>query len=311
MKKAILLGQSILIASSSLYGQETEEISSHIETVIKGTKVPALAAAAVLNGEIVSLGAAGVRKKGEANRVSKDDKFHIGSCTKSMTATLGAILIEDGKLEWNTKVSEVFTELKIHKGFEGVTFEQLVTNTAGVSGDIEPGLWADLWEREGSPSEQRLQLVEGVLKQPPAYLPSSDQVYSNAGFSIAGAMLEQIMDEPYEQMLIERLFKPLNMTSAGFRAPASEGQIDQPYGHRKSLFMVRAVDPEPSGDNPPAIAPAGGVHCSVIDFAKYALFHLGSESDGILTKESLTRLHEPIDGRPIQSSKEYFLTKVG
>jgi len=297
MKTLTFLLLALVVAKPLLHSKEPEDISPHLKTIIENSEVPALVATAVLDGNIVTIGAAGVRKKGNPIPVTAEDKFHIGSCTKSMTATLGAMLIEDGKLQWNTKIAEVFPDLDIHEDYKNVTFDQLVTNTAGVPGDIQPDLWSALWKREGSERAQRLQLVKGILREPPAYKPSSDQVYSNAGFSIAGAMLEAIMDKPYEQLLAERLFHPLGMTSAGFRAPASNGSVDQPYGHTKSFFMVSPVDAEPKGDNPPAIAPAGAVHCSVKDFARYALLHLGRSDKGILTKKSLATLHESIQGR--------------
>lgn len=285
------------VAMPLLHSEEPEDVSSHLKTIIESSEVPALVAAAVLDGKVVSHGSAGVRKKGHPTPVTKEDKFHLGSCTKSMTATLGAMLIEDGKLQWSTKVSEVFPDLSIHEDYRNVTFEQLVTNTAGVPGDIESGLWSALWKREGNERAQRLQLVEGILREPPAYKPGSDQIYSNAGFSIAGAMLETMMDEPYEDLLAERLFVPLGMINAGFRAPASNGKVDQPYGHTKSLLRVVPIDPDPKGDNPPAIAPAGAVHCSVLDFAKYAMLHLGRADESILSEASLAKLHQPIEGR--------------
>lgn len=127
-----------------LHSQEPEDISSHIKAIIESADVPALVAAAALDGNIVSYGAAGVRKKGDPTPVTMEDKFHIGSCTKSMTATLGAMLIEDGKLQWNTTVSEVFPNLDVHEDYKNVTFEQFVTNTAGVLGDIQSDLWSSL-----------------------------------------------------------------------------------------------------------------------------------------------------------------------
>ena len=59
--------------------------------------------AAVLRGErIIAQGAAGVRKRGIAERITLNDRFHLGSCTKAMTATLVAMLAEEGKLNWTT-----------------------------------------------------------------------------------------------------------------------------------------------------------------------------------------------------------------
>ena len=89
---------------------------------------------------------------------------------------------------------------------------------------------------------KRMELAKGILSKPPAYTPGSEQLYSNAGFSIAGAMIERIMDQSYEKLMHDLLFKPLGMDSAGFRAPADNGKVDQPYGHTKRFFQVIPVD---------------------------------------------------------------------
>src|SRR4030095_15378013 len=68
-------------------------------------------AAVVLRGErIIGHAAAGVRKRGTAERITIADRFHLGSCTKAMTATLVAMLVEDGKLNWTTTLGELFAD---------------------------------------------------------------------------------------------------------------------------------------------------------------------------------------------------------
>src|SRR5258708_35704842 len=65
-------------------------------------------AAAVLRGErIIAQGAAGVRKRGTAERITIADRFHLGSCTKAMTATLVALLVQEGKLNVTTTLSDL------------------------------------------------------------------------------------------------------------------------------------------------------------------------------------------------------------
>jgi len=255
---------------------EPEDISNEIATILKESPVPSLAAAAVVDGYIVSTGASGIRKKGSSTKVTVTDKYHIGSCTKSMTASLTAILVEQGNLKWDTTISEVFSDINVHQGYRDVTLRQLLTNTGGVPENINLILRLKLWRANGGHAAQRLQLVSRILSKPPSYQAGIKFEYSNSGFSIAGAMLEKVMGETYEDLLTRLLFDPLSMKSAGFRAPASQGLVDQPYGHGKLLFMVSPIEPEPGGDNPAATAPAGAVHCSVIDFAKYAQFQLGA-----------------------------------
>src|SRR5678816_3095490 len=97
-------------------------------------------AAAVLRGERINAqGAAGVRKRGTAERITLNDRFHLGSCTKAMTATLVAMLVEDGKLNWTTTLRELFgdTLTPMHPAWEKVTLRQVLAHRAGLR--HEPG----------------------------------------------------------------------------------------------------------------------------------------------------------------------------
>jgi CubicO group peptidase (beta-lactamase class C family) len=93
------------------------------------------------------------------------------------------------------------------------------------------------------------------------------------------------------------LFEPLAMTTAGLGAPASVDKVDQPWGHTKTLLSgVEAVPPGPGADNPVAISPAGAVHCSVGDLAKYAAFQMAGErgESKLLKAESFKKLHTAV-----------------
>ena len=105
--------------------------------------------------------------------------------------------------------------------------------------------------------------------------------------------MEVVTGTPYEKLIRQKLFQPLGMDSVGFGAPATPGKVDQPYGHVQDGDKVTPVDPGPLGDNPPAIAPAGTVHCSLGDFLKYAEFHLGLSGEKILPIESRKALYKP------------------
>src|ERR1051325_7290743 len=92
-------------------------------------------AAAVLRGErIIAQGAAGGRKRGTAERITPDDRFHLGSCTKAMTATLVAMLVEEGKLSWTTTLGELFADTvkPMHPAWEKVTLRQGLAHRAGL-----------------------------------------------------------------------------------------------------------------------------------------------------------------------------------
>lgn len=272
------------------------DVSALLEPVLKESGLPSLVGAVVVGDEIVGVGAAGVRKLGDPTPVTKQDKYHIGSCTKPMTATLTAILIEDGLLEWNTTIGDVLGgEIpSVHKDYRDVTIEQLLAHVGGFPKRAPTNPWSAAWRNQGemTPVEQRMVFVRELLSSQPDDQPGENSVYSNQGYAVAGVRLETLAGKPWEELMRERLFVPLGMTSAGFRAPASSDQLDHPWGHQGT----KPIAPEPRGDNPSAIAPAGAVHCTISDWAKFARFHLQREPGGILKKtESFDRLNATLE----------------
>lgn len=277
-------------AKPQFYGRRKKQ-GSFLPTPGHDEHVPALGAAVVdASGQLVSCAVNGVRKAGEAVAVTAVDKFHLGSCTKSMTATLAGLLVDEGKLRWTTTMGEIFPD--VHPGYQPVTLEQLLCHRGGVPSDLKPGgLWMRLWEQKGSPREQRAYLTRELLASPPFHTPGTRYLYSNAGYALIGAMLETLADKPWEALMQERLFQPLGMSSAGFGPPSTSGELDQPWGH--VLKEGRPV-PVPPTDNPVAIAPAGAVHVSLGDWARYAAFHLTGHAEKLsLTPASLEKLHVP------------------
>jgi CubicO group peptidase (beta-lactamase class C family) len=287
-------GPAIWAASPSftngVSGPLPADTAQALEVIRKKYDFPALAVVVMKDGKICDRGAVGVRKSGDPTLVTTNDQFHIGSCTKSMTATLAAMFIEEGKLRWDTTIVEVFPELKgkMDKRYEEVTVEQLLTHRGGVPGKPPGAAWKRAWKEEGTPLEQRREFIAAVLAAPPEAPPGKKMIYSNQGYAIVGAMLEKIADKPWEELITERLFKPLHMDSAGFGPPGTVGKVDQPWGHVSKLLMTLPLQE----DNPPAISPAGRVHCSLDDLARYAMFHLEGERDGKLLKpETFRKLH--------------------
>ncbi len=279
--------------------QTIRDVGALLKPIREACDVPGMVCVVVRDNQIVATGADGVRKRGADALITIDDRIHLGSCTKSMTATLCAILIEEQKLAWDAKVADAFPELaaSMDPGWRDVRLSHLLTGHGGAPANLDAGgLWSKLWSHKGTPREQRMALVAGVLSHPPEAPAGTRFIYSNAGFSIAGAMAERALDMSYEDLMRSRLFGPLDMKSAGFGAPGTMGKLDQPRGHTAN---GKPVEVGPAADNPIAIAPAGRVHCSLLDWAKYVTAHLEGEKDSakgakpILTAASFARLHKP------------------
>ncbi len=277
--------------------------AAELEAIRARQQIPALAALAMTGGEVRMAGAVGVRKLGAIEPVTRNDKWHIGSCTKSMTATLAAMFVEQGKLRWGTRIGDVFPELRetMDPSWQPVTLEMLLTHRSGAPAEPPANLWRNACARTGPAVEQRMNFVTGLFMRRTQEPAGTKFVYSNQGYAIAGAMLERVAGRPWEDLMRTMLFEPCNMTSAGFGAPASLGKIDQPWGHAGS--GMKPVPPGPDADNPPAIGPAGTVHCTLADFARYAALHALGDRAGtmFLRRESFRKLHTPVEGREYAS----------
>jgi CubicO group peptidase (beta-lactamase class C family) len=263
--------------------------------------LPALAAALVLDGGVGPSAAVGVCKHGDATPARVSDRFHIGSCTKAMTATLAAMLIEEGRISWTTRLAEEFPEMAavMRPEWQAVTVEHLLAHRAGFPGPEQSWpkgkSFLDMHDLPGDPREQRRAYVDLFLRQEPVGKPGERYVYSNAGYAVLGALLERVTDTPWEALITRRLFRPLGMTTAGFGAPGTPGKVDQPWGHRREARHVVPVESGRLSDNPPVIAPGGRVHCSLGDWAKFVAYHAreGQGTPPLLHPETVKRLHTP------------------
>ncbi len=288
-------------ATASQPANGVDSFDDLLRKIRKKRRVPSLAALAIRGDDIIASGAVGVRKSRSKAKVTIDDTYHLGSCTKSMTATLCAIIVEEGKLRWDSTVGEVFPDLKegFNEKLAGVTLEQLLCHRGGLPEDRQPDLtiFPRLLLLQGEITSRREEMVKIVLAQTPATEPGTDYAYSNLGFAIAGAMCEKVTGESYETLMSEKLFKPLGMKSAGFGAPGIPKKIDQPRGHSKTLGITSAIAPGDMGsDNPQVIAPCGTAHSSLPDWAKYAALHLNAArgKPKLLQAKTFKKLHTDV-----------------
>jgi CubicO group peptidase (beta-lactamase class C family) len=276
----------------------TTDVSALLAPIVSAHDVPGMAAAVVRNGETVAVGVAGVRTRGKPDKVATADRFHIGSDTKALTAMLCGILVDEGKLKWDQTLGETFPELRksMHPQYQAVTLRQLLTHRGGAPGALEKDpLWLTLWQHKGTPTSARRLLLEGVTSKPPETTPGEKFVYSNAGFAMAGHMAEKVTGKPWEDLIREKIFRPLGMTTGGFGAPGTRGRNDQPRGHKPD---GAPVEPGPGADNPVAIGPAAIVHCSIGDWAKFAAANLPSGKTKLVKPETLKTLHTAAPGDP-------------
>ncbi|HUR60684.1 MAG TPA: serine hydrolase domain-containing protein, partial [Opitutaceae bacterium] len=266
---AAVLALGGLVRAADAADGPSAELGLALEKIAIDNKIPGMAAV-VLHGDTIAASAvAGLRRLGTSEPITLENRFHLGSNTKSMTATLAALFVEEEKLSWSTTLGRIFdTPVELmHEGWKDVTLQQLLAHRSGLPANFDPALREKLRASQLSLPEQRKMIVAETLRRAPDYAPGSKYVYSNLGFVFVGAILEQISEQPWETLLAERLFAPLGIKSGGFGPPGTRGGTDQPWGHNEAGRPVQ-------GDNPAAMGPAGTVHMAIGDWAKYVSLHL-------------------------------------
>ena len=278
---------------------DVEDLAAQLAPIRTTHNLPALGCAVVMSNQIVALGVVGVRKQGVTEPVTVNDRWHHGSMTKSATAVLAAKLVDEGVLTWGTKLVDIFPEHADtrHAGWNPVTLEMLVTHSAGAPGDLIPsGIWSQLNSHPGTDQEQRLLETREVTKLAPRYTPGTQYEYANAGYAITGAIIEKVTGRSYRELIQEKVFGPLGMTTVGFGVPATPRYVDQPWGHTFSGNTPVPVAPGNTSDNPAAHPPSGGMHCSLVDFARYIGFHTaGARGEHtLLQPATFEKLYTPV-----------------
>lgn len=277
-------------------------LEKRLEQIATRSNLVALAAAEFEKGVPLRLAVVGKRKHGQQAPAMPTDRFHLGSCTKAMTATLLALLVQDGKLRWDMTIAQAFPDLAdtMHADYKTVTLEMLLAHRSGLPHTTPKG-WTlqQMRALKGPIRKARMAYVAKLLSQEPVHAPGSKFAYSNAGYTVAAAFGEQATGKSWEELIRARLFEPLGMTTAGFGAMGTRGKLDQPRQHRGRGRMIRAIEPGPGSDNPRVMAPAGLVHCSIGDWSKFVALHAVSpaKEKSLLDLETWTWLHTPYEGQ--------------
>jgi CubicO group peptidase (beta-lactamase class C family) len=136
--------------------------------------------------------------------------------------------------------------------------------------------------------------VRQALNEDPLNL--GEYSYTNAGYVVASHIAERATKRTWEELMCNLVFKPLGLHSAGFGWPAAEDHPDEPHGHfgAQPYMSVQEIGDDATGDLD-YFGPAGHIHCSIEDFARFAAFHLAGlrGQDGVMKAQTIERLHTP------------------
>lgn len=214
---------------------------------------------------------AGPIQKGSSKQVQSDARWHIGSITKSFTATLIMKLVDQGKLQLDAPIDTYLTRysLQMHPQWRALTLRQILSHRAGIRTNASLGVL--IRSKSYDPYDGRRRVMSELWVQPLSH-PTGRYKYSNIGFVLAGIIAEEVANAPWETLVQREIAAPLSLKSLGFGAP--RGAMD-PRGHfGGELVSIPVNATNKNSDNPAWMGPAGTIHLTLGDLAKWGQAHV-------------------------------------
>lgn len=277
-----------------------EKVLERMRRIRVESGTPAVAALVIEKNQVLFSAHEGVRKLGESTRVGAEDRWHLGSCTKNLTAFQVGVLVDRGLLRWTERLRELVpSDFSLHPDLSEVTVEMLLAHQGGfIDLTLLAGgqLWPRLFDQRAGAVEARDLLVRALLTEAPLFQPGTQSQYSNAGYLVLGWLIERRLRRSWEEATLDLLRERWGIRSAGFGAPACEAapSPDQPWAHFDDEGTLVPVH----GDNPAALGPAGTLHCTLSDWALF-LLEIERSARGeprVLSKETAEKLFSRVPG---------------
>jgi D-alanyl-D-alanine carboxypeptidase len=287
--------------TSKLQDQDVRDIEDFdllLKKVRMQYNMPAMAAAVIKSDKIEAIGVTGIRRIYSKDKVLLSDRFHLGSTTKAITAHWAAAMVESGMISWETKILDIFPHWKNDalKTYHSVTLSDLLCHRGRIQPFTSAQDLASTPDFGGGPMEKRRAFAEWLVKQNPAKVSSTKDgyVYSNAGYSIAAAMLEKVSETSWEEAIINDVLVPMGIDAAiGW---PTDSDPDQPFGHHSANPLdsnLRAVTSRNMFQMANIIAPSGDLSISIGGYAKFVQAHLQGVrgKDNILKAKTYEYVH--------------------
>jgi CubicO group peptidase (beta-lactamase class C family) len=249
----------------------------------------------------------GVRKFGTGDSIQATDRMHLGSNGKAITATMIGVLVEQGRLTFETTLAEALPDLAttMRAEYRQATVRQLLGHSAGIRSYTDLREFGSFMRPTGDTAAQRRAFAARLLSEPSLFAPGTQHAYSNAGVALAGIVAERITGQPYEKLVDSLVFRPLG-GHAQFGNPGTDA-APQPFGHTRGRgSQARIVDPrDVEFVVPPVITSAGDASVTLMDYGKFLQMHLRGMRgiDGVVKATTIRELHTAI--APVDSGTKF------
>jgi CubicO group peptidase (beta-lactamase class C family) len=276
---------------------------------LKSRDLPGTAVLVIQNGRIVFERGYGVTDLRTRRPIDGHTDFRLASVTKQFTAMAIMLLVHDGKLRYETRLTDIFPDFPDYG--RQITVRQLLNHTSGLK-DYE-----DLMPKDYEEGRQELRQIQDVevlelleREKTTNFSPGTRWDYSNSGYVVLGMIVGKVSGEPFAQFLHDRIFVPLHMTGSIAYVKGKEEVPNRAYGHSNEGTSRHETDQSPTS----ATLGDGGVYSSLEDLAKWdAALRRHTLLSPVEMAPALTPVKVPEgqvtepDGRPAEYGFGWFL----
>jgi CubicO group peptidase (beta-lactamase class C family) len=264
-KTKLIASFAFFFLAVSAWAQVTSKQIDAIFSSLKSDRAPGTAVLVVRDGRPVFHRGYGVTDLKSRRHIEADTNFRLASFTKQFTATCIMMLVREGKLRYDDRLTTIFPEFPAYGS--SITIRNLLNHTSGLP-DYE-----ELLTRQypNTPPEKIPQIHDaGVLKlleeQTQGRFPADTKwEYSNSGYATLAMIVEKVSGEPFGQFLRERIFTPLQMNETLAYEKGKNEVLHRAYGHTKNDGAWEQTDQSPTS----AVLGDGGIYSSLADLAKW------------------------------------------
>ena len=266
----VALSVALLAAPSASRAQRTipADFDAYVERVLRTFQVPGVAVAVVVDGRVLLARGYGVKELGKPDRVDANTRFGIASNTKAFTATALAILVEEGKVQWDAPVIRYLPDFAMYDPYvtRELTVRDLLVHRSGLglgAGDL---LWWPASTYDRAEIARRLRFIKPATSFRSAY------AYDNVLYLVAGQLIERVSGMSWEDFVRTRILVPVGMTQSTVRHSDAARGGNVATTHAEVDGAVRVVAPMTSDNT----NPAGGINSTATDMAKWMIVQLDS-----------------------------------
>ncbi len=287
---AMVLFPALVVAQPSQTRTDPMAFADLFASVLDENRIPGGAWAIVRDGRIVEAQGHGVRRLGHREPVTADTVFRIASLSKTFAAQLGAMLVDEGRLNWTEPASRFAPAFRLKRADQTARLQ--LQHLLGQSTGLVPNAYDNLIE-DGEPLARILPRFASLEANCAI---GSCYSYQNIAFSMVQPAFEGAGGASYEHLLQERLFQPLGMTatSVGLEAFAQATDRAEPHVRRLGLWSTVEVAPHYY-----RLAPAAGINASANDMARWLLAQMGGAPDVVTAAQVAT-----LTGKRVRTPRE-------